>query len=86
MSLYPDAGGLFNVNQIKVKGIDLEKRSVCLVVKNRLSNDARVKKEISVLKKDGWQVTVIAMPEQDKPEVETINSVTIIRPPNILFS
>jgi len=61
--------------------INLQKHSVCLVVKNRLSNDARVKKEINVLKKDGWQVTVIAMPEQDKPEVETIKGVTIIRPP-----
>lgn len=62
----------------------MSKRTVCLVVKNRLSNDARVKKEIAVLVKDGWQVTVIAMPEQNKPEKETVNGVTIIRPP--LFS
>ncbi len=57
------------------------KQTVCLVVKNRLSNDARVKKEIDVLTKDGWQVTVIAMPEPNKPEKETINGVAIIRPP-----
>ncbi len=57
------------------------KQTVCLVVKNRLSNDARVKKEIDVLTKDGWQVTIIAMPEPNKPQKETVNGVTIIRPP-----
>ena len=45
-------------------------KSICMVVKNRLSNDARVKKEIAVLHNDDWRVTVIAMPEAGSPEEE----------------
>ncbi len=55
--------------------------SVCMVVKNRLSNDARVKKEMAVLAEDGWRVTVIAMPEAGVPEEENRHGVRIIRPP-----
>ncbi|MCD6587770.1 MAG: glycosyltransferase family 4 protein [Candidatus Fermentibacteraceae bacterium] len=55
--------------------------SVCMVVKNRLSNDARVKKEMAVLAKDGWQVTVIAMPEAGAPEEESSEGIRILRPP-----
>ncbi len=54
---------------------------VCMVVKNRLSTDARVKKEAAALAEDGWRVTVIAMPEKGCPERETRNGITIIRPP-----
>jgi len=52
-----------------------------MVVKNRLSNDARVKKEMRALEDDGWQVTVIAMPETGFPERETKGAITILRPP-----
>jgi glycosyltransferase involved in cell wall biosynthesis len=52
-----------------------------MVVKNRLSNDARVKKEMAVLAKDGWQVTVIAMPETGAPEEENTEGIRILRPP-----
>ncbi len=51
-----------------------------MVVKNRLSNDARVKKEIAALHNDGWRVTVIAMPEAGSPELENKNGVRILRP------
>ncbi len=46
-------------------------KHVCMVVKNRLSTDARVKKEAAALAGDGWRVTVIAMPEKGSPERET---------------
>lgn len=62
-------------------GGNLLKNTVCMVVKNRLSNDARVKKEMAVLSGDGWQVTVIAMPEADAPEEEFRNGIRILRPP-----
>ena len=55
--------------------------SVCMVVKNRLSNDARVKKEMAALSGDGWKVTVIAMPEAGTPEKENRNGIQILRPP-----
>ncbi len=53
---------------------------VCMVVKNRLSNDARVKKEMKALAEDGWRVTVIAMPEKGAPPRESEGRVTIVRP------
>lgn len=56
-------------------------RHVCMVVKNRLSNDARVKKEMQALAGDGWQVTVIAMPEPGTPDEELLGGITILRPP-----
>lgn len=52
-----------------------------MVVKNRLSTDARVKKEMTVLSEDGWQVTVIAMPEAGAPEEENRDGIRILRPP-----
>ncbi|MCD4708237.1 MAG: glycosyltransferase family 4 protein [Candidatus Sabulitectum sp.] len=55
--------------------------SVCMVVKNRLSNDARVKKEMAALSGDGWHVTVIAMPETGFPEEENRDGIRILRPP-----
>ncbi|PIE52664.1 hypothetical protein CSA37_05380 [Candidatus Fermentibacteria bacterium] len=51
-----------------------------MVVKNSLSNDARVKKEIRALHNDGWKITVIAMPETGAPEREVHGHITIIRP------
>ncbi len=63
------------------QGGNLSMDSVCMVVKNRLSNDARVKKEMTALSEDGWQVTVIAMPEPGFPGEENINGVRILRPP-----
>lgn len=56
-------------------------KHVCMVVKNRLSTDARVKKEAAALAGDGWSVTVIAMPERGSPERETRGGIRIIRPP-----
>ena len=56
-------------------------KHVCMVVKNRLSNDARVKKEVKALAEDGWRVTVIAMPERGAPEEEIREKVRILRPP-----
>lgn len=52
-----------------------------MVVKNRLSNDARVKKEMAVLAADGWQVTVIAIAEPGLPHEENRNGIRILRPP-----
>jgi len=63
------------------RGGNVSTGSVCMVVKNRLSNDARVKKEMAVLAEDGWQVTVIAMPEAGAPEEENTNGIRILRPP-----
>lgn len=57
--------------------------TVCMVVKNRLSTDARVKKEMTALSEDGWRVTVIAMPEPGSPEEENRNGIRILRPPII---
>ncbi len=64
-----------------VQGGKLSTDSVCMVVKNRLSNDARVKKEMAVLARDGWRVTVIAMPEAGAPEEEDRHGIRILRPP-----
>ena len=58
----------------------MSSKSICMVVKNRLSNDARVKKEIAALHNDGWKITVIAMPEAGNPEMEIKNGVHILRP------
>jgi len=52
-----------------------------MVVKNRLSTDARVKKEMTVLAEDGWAVTIIAMPEPGAPEEEFRKGIRILRPP-----
>lgn len=51
-----------------------------MLVKNRLSNDARVKKEMTTLADNGWDVTVIAAPESGAPESETADGITILRP------
>ncbi|MCK5786708.1 MAG: glycosyltransferase family 4 protein [Candidatus Sabulitectum sp.] len=59
----------------------MPKSTVCMVVKNRLSTDARVKKEMTALSEDGWQVTVIAMPEPGTSEEEEASGVRILRPP-----
>ncbi len=52
-----------------------------MVVKNRLTNDARVKKEMAALADNGWHVTVIAAPEPGAPESEETRGIRIIRPP-----
>lgn len=63
------------------KETDIKNVTVCMVVKNRLSNDARVKKEVRALRDQGAGVTVIAMPEAGFPERESSGSATIIRVP-----
>lgn len=76
-----DTSSVVMFQQTGRKGTILSNRHVCMVVKNRLSNDARVKKEIRALVEDGWRVTVIAMPERGYPQREIRGEVTILRPP-----
>jgi len=54
---------------------------VCMIVKNQLWNDARVKKEASTLKRMGLSVTIIAYPEEGRPESEVWNNVQVLRVP-----
>jgi glycosyltransferase involved in cell wall biosynthesis len=55
-------------------------RHVCMIVHNQLWNDARVKKEASSLRDAGWQVTIIARPEQGHPGSEDWQGIRVIRP------
>ncbi len=57
-----------------------ERNSVCMLVKNQLWNDARVKKEATCLVGGGFSVTVIAKPEDGRPEEENWNGVRVLRP------
>jgi glycosyltransferase involved in cell wall biosynthesis len=60
----------------------LERRSdVCMIVKNQLWNDARVKKEALTLSSMGLDVTIIAQPEEGRPESEDWDSIRILRVP-----
>ncbi len=52
---------------------------VCMVVKNQLWNDARVKKEAQTLSDSGLSVTIIAQPEAGSPETEIWGSIRIQR-------
>lgn len=56
---------------------------VCMIVKNQLWNDARVKKEALSLRSAGYAVTVIALPEEGKPADENWQGCRILRPPNL---
>ncbi len=56
-------------------------RRVCMVVKNQLWNDARVKKEALALSGAGWSVTILAFPEDGAPERETWNGIEVVRVP-----
>lgn len=56
-------------------------RRVCMVVKNQLWNDARVKKEALALSGAGWSVTILAFPEEGAPERETWNGIEVVRVP-----
>ncbi|MBN1433558.1 glycosyltransferase family 4 protein [Candidatus Fermentibacterales bacterium] len=56
-------------------------RSVCLVVKNQLWNDARVKKEARSLLSAGYEVTIVAKPEPDEQEEQIWEGVRVIRVP-----
>jgi len=56
---------------------------VCMIVKNQLWNDARVKKEALSLRHAGHEVTIIALPEEGKPARESWEGATILRPPNL---
>lgn len=53
----------------------------CLVVKNQLWNDARVKKEALSLRNAGFRVTIISKPENDLPEHDIWQNITVIRSP-----
>lgn len=54
---------------------------ICMVVKNQLWNDARVKKEALALAGAGHTVTIISSPEPGAPERETWNGIRIVRLP-----
>lgn len=56
-------------------------RRVCMVVKNQLWNDARVKKEALALSAAGYAVTIISLPEPGAPEREDWNGIRIVRVP-----
>ncbi len=59
----------------------MESIKVCMVVKNQLWNDARVKKEAISLTEAGFNVTIIARTEEGCPPEETWNNIRILRPP-----
>ena len=52
---------------------------VCMVVKNQLWNDARVKKEARSLTDAGLSVTIISRPEEGCPETEDWNGIRVLR-------
>jgi glycosyltransferase involved in cell wall biosynthesis len=52
---------------------------VCMVVKNQLWNDARVKKEARSLANAGLAVTIISRPEEGRPEMEDWNGIRVLR-------
>ena len=54
---------------------------VCMVVKNQLWNDARVKKEALALAEAGYRVTVVARPEAGHSPRETWRGIVVLRPP-----
>ncbi len=56
-------------------------RHVCMVVKNQLWSDARVKKEALALREEGWRVTLVAKPEEGHPPKEAWRGVEVLRPP-----
>ncbi|MCK5064061.1 MAG: glycosyltransferase family 4 protein [Candidatus Fermentibacteraceae bacterium] len=59
----------------------MESTKVCMVVKNQLWNDARVKKEAISLTEAGFNVTIIARTEEGCPTEETWKNIRILRPP-----
>ncbi|MCK4504763.1 MAG: glycosyltransferase family 4 protein [Candidatus Aegiribacteria sp.] len=58
----------------------MESIKVCMVVKNQLWNDARVKKEAISLTEAGFNVTIIAETEEGCPTEETWKNIRILRP------
>lgn len=54
---------------------------VCMIVKNQLWNDARVKKEAQTLSDMGLGVTIISQPEDDSPDSEVWNGIRVLRVP-----
>ena len=56
-------------------------KRVCMVVKNQLWNDARVKKEALSLKEDGFDVVIVAKPEPGQPSRHLWRGMEVIRPP-----
>ncbi|MBN2587006.1 MAG: glycosyltransferase family 4 protein [Candidatus Fermentibacteraceae bacterium] len=54
---------------------------VCMIVKNQLWNDARVKKEACTLSEMGLLVTIIAYPEEGCPEREDWDGIEVLRVP-----
>ncbi len=59
----------------------MESTKVCMVVKNQLWNDARVKKEAISLTEAGFNVTIIAQSEEGCPSEETWKNISVLRPP-----
>lgn len=68
----PERGNLKRIRQSS---------DVCMVVKNQLWNDARVKKEARTLHQMGLRVTIIAYPEQGCPAREDWDGISILRVP-----
>ncbi len=56
------------------------KVKVCMLVKNQLWNDARVKKEALCLSNCGFAVTIVSKPEEGHPSEEQWNGVRVLRP------
>lgn len=54
---------------------------ICMIVKNQLWNDARVKKEARTLAGAGHTVTIISLPEPGAPEREDWDGIRIVRVP-----
>lgn len=64
-----------------VPGTGVEPTKVCMVVKNQLWNDARVKKEALSLSRAGYGVTIVAKSEEERPAEENWKGIRILRPP-----
>jgi glycosyltransferase involved in cell wall biosynthesis len=60
---------------------DGTRSDVCMIVKNQLWNDARVKKEARTLFHMGLHVTIIAYPEEGFPEREDWDGISVLRVP-----
>jgi glycosyltransferase involved in cell wall biosynthesis len=53
---------------------------VCMIVHNQLWNDARVKKEAASLRDAGWDVTIVANPEEGHSRSESWHGIRVLRP------
>jgi len=82
-SVYILRSGLYAIHDSSLDiqaGVQLKSTKVCMVVKNQLWNDARVKKEAITLMEAGFDLTIICKPEGDRPLEETWRGMRILRP------